>query len=259
MFTLNSDDGIKSGDIIDGRLFQYVAISSFRQLIAATWALLLILALQYGANVICRLIDFSFSTAIRDLPADLLSVAGFDLMNWLVLGLSPFGHISRIHFALEMICLVFLTLHAANVLGQFTTLLVILITPYAALFMLFVLGEPSLAVGTISASAALLTVSMIASAQNLFNLGRPQLVILLILFLIYLWITPFGTIFTMLSGVSIGVLVSYISQITLDRSETPNSPTLLAITYYYVPLRFAVLAIPMTAVLLFGAFFVGKN
>lgn len=259
MFTLNSDDGIKSGDIIDGRLFQYVPISSFRQLIAATWALILILTLQYGTNSICWLINFSISASIRDIASSLLSFSDYDIMNLLMICLSPFGHVSRIHFALEMICLVFLIIHVSNVLGQFTTLLVTLITPYFALFMLLFLGEPILAIGTISASAALLTVSMIASVRNLFKLGRTQLVILLILGTIYLWITPFGTIFTMLSGVSIGILVSYISQINLDRSETPKSPTLLAITYYYVPLRFALLAIPMTAVLFFGAFFVGKN
>lgn len=60
MFTIDADNEIKSGDIIDGRLFQYVAISTFRQLFAAVWALLLILTLHYGINL-SLLVDGFFS------------------------------------------------------------------------------------------------------------------------------------------------------------------------------------------------------
>lgn len=259
MFTIDADNEIKSGDIIDGRLFQYVAISTFRQLFAAVWALLLILTLQYGINLACWLTGFSVFERISSLPTDIKYIDNFNIADWLVLALTPFCHVSRVHFTFEMICIVFLILHASNVLGQFTTLILTLVAPYFSLFILFVLGAPILAIGTLSASAALFTVSMIAHNQQLFFVGRPQQVILVCLGITYLFITPFGTIVAAMSGISIGILFSYISKINLSRSKRRISGPLLAITYYYVPLRFALLAIPMTLILLLGAFFFGKN
>lgn len=259
MFTIDADNEIKSGDIIDGRLFQYVAISSFRQLFAAVWALLLILTLQYGINLLCWLTDFSIFAQINRLSTDTSNFRDLYISDWFILILSPFGHISRVHFAFEMICLVFLVLHTSNVLGQFTTLIVTIVAPYFSLLILLLFGEPILSLGTISASSALFTVSIIVDKHKLFRFGRFQQLILLIIFIIYLLITPFGTIVAVMSGISIGVLLSYVSNINLSRSERPISRSLLAITYYYVPLRFALLAIPMTLILLLGAFLFGRN
>jgi hypothetical protein len=258
MFTFDPDAEIQTGDIINGRLVEFVPISTFGQFLGAIWALLFVLTLQYTANIVCWFTDFSIYESSLNLSLAVWQQQS-PLSTWAVAFLVPFGHASRFHFIIEMILLVFLIVHTSNVLGQFTTLLVTIVTPYFALILLLVLGEPSVAVGTISASAALLAVAMIANRQYVFRLGWAQQAISLSLGVAYLAIAPLGAILTAMSGIAIGVLVSYLSNINLSGSERPLSRPLLSITYYYVPLRFALLAVPVALVMLVGAVVFGRN
>jgi len=259
MFTINPNTEIRSGDVIDGRLVQYVAISTLPQLMSAIWALLLVLSIQYGINILCSLNNFSVYDAARTFTIDFLISNNTTKDYMLILALCPYGHYSSLHFALEIINLVFLFVHISNVLGQLTTLVVTIFTPYFAVFFLIVLGEPSLAIGTSSASAALLTVAIVAHSRQLFTLGRAQKLVSFGLLFAYLSISPFGTVVPLMAGFAIGVLVSYICKINDRIKGQLVSRSLIAVTYYYVPTRLVLLAFPSTLLLMIGAIVFGAN
>jgi len=255
MFISNDNSTIKTSDIIDGRLVNYVAVTDIWTLMRATWGIAIFLALHYASLILSALLNFSifdFATRISTLEYD-----GSTLSQIGPILTIPLGHIGILQFFIEMTLMIALMAHTSNFIGQITVLIFAVVTPYLVLFMNSFFAAEVLGIGCISSAAALLTLSFIAKINSVYHMNRSFLIVSVVLMFVYVILSHYSFSVSIMCGIGVGLMAStLINGGTIFWSN--NSQTkLTAVTYYYMPRRIAILTLPVLIVLIVSAAYIG--
>jgi len=254
MFISNDNLTIKTSDIIDGRLVNYVAVTDIWTLIRATWCIAVFVSLHYASLVLCAFFDFSifdFATKISTLEHD-----GSTLSQIGPILTIPFGHLGILQFFIEMTLMIALLAHVSNFIGQMTSLIIAVVTPYIVLLMLSFIDAELFAMGCISSAAALLTLSVIASINNVYRMSASFLIVSVGLMFGYVILSHYSFIVSIICGIAFGLIAStLINGGTIFWSN--RFQMLTAVTYYYMPTRIAILTLPVLIALIASAAFIG--
>ena len=255
MFISNDNSTIKTSDIIDGRLVNYVAVTDIWTLMRATWSIAIFVVLHYALLVLSALFDFSifdFATRISTLEYD-----GSTLSQIGPILTIPFGHIGLLQFFIEMTLMIALLAHVSNFIGQMTSLIIAVVTPYIVLLMLSFIDAEILGIGCISSAAALLTLSVLASINNVYRMSTSFLIVSVWLMFGYVILSHYSFLVSLMCGIAFGLIAStLINGGTIFWSNNIQTK-LTAITYYYMPTRIAILTLPVLIALIASAAYIG--